>query len=244
MSEDAPHTEDAPELTPTARVTRDTLLGCLGLFCVLLTLPLLWLAVGAGSGWLAHVLPLLAFAAAIGGAALTLRVPAGGAIRSSDPQRPLTHAGSTPSIERPATRANRLAWALSAALTTCALGGYALEVIRTSAVWGLTLMLGAGLLLLAQGLLVGGGRLPAPALRWLRLTIYGGAGRQSAPLIAVGFVTMAGALFLALLDGYRWGPLGLALLVVTLALIAPFARRMPRRPGPLRTINRSAGRPE
>ncbi len=235
MSEDSPRMEENTEPTPAAHFTRETLLGCLGLFCVLLTLPLLWLAVVSEPRWLAHALPPLAFAAAIGGAALTLRVPAGRAARSSDPQRPLTHAGSAPTIERPASRGNRLAWALTAALIACALAGYALEVIRSGGAWGLALMLVAGVSLMTQGILVGLGRMPMPALRWLRFTIYGQTGHQSAFLMASGFVTLAGALFLALLDGDRWGLFGLALLVVALVLIAPLARRMPRRSGPLRT---------
>lgn len=229
MNDDAPHTEENAGMAAPARLTRGTLVGCLGLLCVLLTLPLLWLAVGAGTGWQAHVLPLLAFIAAIGGAALTLRAPAGMAARSTDPRRPLTHAGASPAIERPATRANRLAWALSATLTACAIGGYAWELTHAGALWGLALMLLAGLLMLTQGILIGMGRLPAPALRWQRVSMYGETGRQSAPLIAVGFVTMGCALFLALLDGYIWGPLGLALLVAGTVMAAPLARRLPRR---------------
>ena len=86
MSQDGPPIHDQEELAPPARITRETLVGCLGLACVLLALPLLWLAVGVGGGWLAHVLPLLAFIAAIGGAALTVVVPASRVTRSSDPQ--------------------------------------------------------------------------------------------------------------------------------------------------------------
>ena len=61
MSDERTHADDHTELTPPARLTADTLLGCLGLGFILLTLPLLWLAVGMGHGWLAHVLPVLAF---------------------------------------------------------------------------------------------------------------------------------------------------------------------------------------
>ena len=241
MSEQQPPTERDTELAP-ARMTRGTLLGCVGLMCIMLTLPLLWLAVGAGPGWLAHVLPLLAFATAIGGAALTLRVPSGLATRSSDPERPLTRAGAAPALERPATGANRLAWACSAALVVCALFGYALEVTRVSVLWGLALMLAAGAFILAQGVLVVWGRQPAPALRWLRVSIYGATVRQSGLLLSIGFVTLGGALFLALLDGYTWGPLGLALLVAALALVTPLARRAPRRQSSWRVDESRGGR--
>lgn len=229
MSQDGPPTDDEENLAPPARITRETLLGCLGLACVLLTLPLLWLAVGIGGGWLAHTLPLLAFVAAIGGAALTLVVPASHVSRSSDPQRPLTHQGGAPVVERPAALANRLCWAAAALLIVCAIAGFGAESLTGGgAVWGLALMLVAGALLLIQGGLIGFGRIPAPALRWLRLSIYSGPIRQSAALLAAGFVAMGGALFLALLDGRPWGVLGLALLVAALALMTPLARRIPR----------------
>lgn len=227
MSEEQPHAEDHPELAQPARITRDTLIGCLGLGCILLTLPLLWLAVGVGTGWPSHVLPVLAFIAAIGGAALTLRVPGALIARARDPLRPLTQAGAAPTIERPATHANRLAWIGATVLALSALGGYAAEVAQPGRPWGLLLMLTAGALLLSQGVLVGWGRLPAPALHWLRLSIYGSTARQSGLLIAAGFILMGGALFLALLDGFVWGPLGLALLVAALVMITPLARRAP-----------------
>jgi hypothetical protein len=229
MSQDGPPIEEREELAPPARITRKTLLGCLGLACVLLTLPLLCLAVGVCGGWLAHVLPLLAFISAVGGAALTLVVPATRVMRSSDPRHPLTHQGVAPVVELPAGQANRLSWAAATLLVVVALVGFAIETLSGGALGGLGLMLGAGALLLAQGALVVAGRLPTPALRWLRLSIYSGALRQSAPLLAAGFVALGGALFLALLDGYHWGLLGLALLVVALALLTPLARRLPRR---------------
>lgn len=228
MSQDGPPTPDPAELTPPARITRETLIGCLGLVCVLLTLPLLWLAVGVGGGWLAHVLPLLAFIAAIGGAALTLVVPASRVTRSSDPQRPLTHQGGAPMVERPAALGNRLSWASAAFLIVCAVAGFAAESLTGGeAAWGLALMLVAGALLLTHGGLVGFRLVPPPALRWLRLSIYNGPIRQSAALLATGFVAVGGALFLALLDGRLWGVLGLALLVAALALMTPLTRRIP-----------------
>jgi hypothetical protein len=120
-------------------------------------------------------------------------------------------------------------WALTAALVLCALTGYAIEIARSGETLGLWLMLGPGVTLLTLGAVVGAGRLPAPALRWVKRSIYGGAARQGAPLIAIGFVTTGGALFLAVLDGYMWGLLALALLIAVMVSLTPFARRMPRR---------------
>lgn len=217
-----------------ARFTRDTLLGCVGLALILLTLPLLWMAVSIGGGWLAHVLPLLAFGAAVGGAALTLRVPAGQTARSNDPLRPLTRSGATPTIERPATPGNRASWAFGCAFVAAALGGYGMELAYPGGIFGLALMLAAGSLLVTQGVVVAWGRLPAPALHWLRLSLHSETGRQSATLVAFGLITLGAALFLALLDGYTWGMLGLVSLVAVLVFITPLARRTPAQRYPRR----------
>src|SRR5579859_8138591 len=103
MSERDQQATDDPALTPPARLTRETLLGCLGLACVLLTLPLIWFALGSAPSWLARALPLVAFALVVLGITLTLRVPGGLTPRSRDPRRPLTRAGTSPVMERPAT---------------------------------------------------------------------------------------------------------------------------------------------
>lgn len=244
MADSHPPTPDHPEFPdyqeppPPARLTRGTLLGCLGILCVLLTLPLLWLAVGVGGGALARALPIVAFALAIAGAALAFRVPAGAPRPAANPERPLTRHGDAPVVERPATRANRLSLVVTGGLTLCALSGFTIETIAASArtpagpPWGLLVMLLAGVGLLAQGALVGMSRAPTPAWRWLRLSIYGAAGRQSAFLLAGGFVATAGALFLILLDGFLIGALGLALLVMAMVVITPLSRRAPRWQGP------------
>lgn len=234
MSQTEPPMSDGAELAPAPRFTRGTFLGCVGLFCTLLALPLLWLAVSVSARWASHLLPPLAFVAAIGGAALTLRVPGSQAFGSRDPRRPLTHSGSSPTVERPATAANQMVWALAAALTLGALGGYVLEVAHNRDTLGLSLAIGGGLALLGLGSLVASGRAPAPGLRWLKLSIYGDVTRQSAPLIAIGFITTAGALFSALLDGYGWASLALAALIALVVSVTPLARRLPRRTIPPR----------
>lgn len=236
MSEDRDPVTGEPETVQPARFTRETLIGCVGLGLVLLTLPLLWLSASVGAAWLSHTLPLLALLSLAAGGALALGVPAGRAARSRDPQRPLTRAGVAPSIERPATSANRAMWGLSAALIAIAIAGYGAELVRPGAVPGLTLMLAAGALLVIEGALVSLGRAPVPALRWLRLTMYGGAGRQSLKLLVAGAIALIVALFLAQLDGYIWGVLGLATLIAALALLTPLVRRTPppRFPAPSR----------
>lgn len=227
MSDDLPQTNDPTQLPGPARFTRETFIGCVGLLCVLMTIPLLWIAVGLGRGWLNHALPLLAFAAAIGGAALTLRVPSGLTARSNDPRRPLTSSGGSPTIEQPAATANRFAAALSGMLALFASVGVFFELTQPGKPWGLSLMLVSGAALLIQGLLVYSDRTPTPAWRWVRRSIYGAAFRASGPLIAGGVFSLCGALFLALLDGYSWGLLGLASVVTLGILLTPLARRMP-----------------
>ena len=231
MSEREPQANDELGLAPPARITRETLMGCLGIACVLLLLPLLWLAAGATSGWLARVAPLGAFALVVLGVILTLRVPGALVSRSRDPRRPLTRAGRSPLVERPATPLTRASLALSAGLGALAGAGYLMEsgAQGTHAPWGLLVSLAAGAGLMAQGALVGAGRLAAPALRWQRVSLAGAALWQAATLAAIGFVAVGGSLLLAMLEGYTWGAIGLAALLLILVVGAPFARRAPGR---------------
>ncbi|HEU0027063.1 MAG TPA: hypothetical protein VFQ25_08100 [Ktedonobacterales bacterium] len=231
MSEREPQANDELGLAPPARITRETLLGCLGIACVLLLLPLLWLAAGAASSWLARALPLGAFALVVLGVVLTLRVPGALTPRSRDPRRPLTREGRAPLIERPATPLTRASFALAAGLGALAGAGYLLEsgAQGTHTPWGLLVSLIAGMGLMAQGVFVGAGRLTPPALRWQRLAISGAAPWQGATLAAIGFVAVGGSLLLAMLEGYTWGAAGLAALLLILVVSAPFARRTPGR---------------
>ena len=243
MSERDPRGMDDSGLVSPARFTRETLLGCLGIACVLLLLPLLWLGLGATSGWLARALPLGAFALVVVGAALTLRVPGGLTPRSRDPRHPLTRAGAPPVMERPATPAARASLAVSAALVILSGGGYLAEsgAQGAHAPWGLLVSLVAGAGLMAQGALVGVGRFEPPALRWQRVSISGVARGQGGALVAIGFVAVGGSLLLALLEGFPWGAAGLILLVVALVVVAPLARRAP---GEARPLARRQAEPE
>ena len=74
--------------------------------------------------WVILLAPLLAFGiVALGGWLLWL-VPATRVPRSDDPQRPLTAAGESPLLERPATVRNRVTLGLVVALLTCGALGY------------------------------------------------------------------------------------------------------------------------
>lgn len=242
MSEQDPRAPDDMAPVAPARLTRETALGCVGIACVLLPLPLIWLGLGSTSGWVARALPLAVFALVALGVTLTLRVPGGLTARSRDPVRPLTRAGVSPVVERPATPASRASFALAAGLVMVAGLGYIAEsgTQGKHAPWGLLVSLLAGVGLLAQAALVGARWLAGPALRWRRMTLAGAPRGASSALAALGFVAVGGSLLLALLEGFTWGAAGLALLVVTLALAAPLARRAPPReqPRPYRGIDR------
>jgi hypothetical protein len=213
----------------TARHQRETLIGCLGIACVLLFAPLLWLAVGAPTPWLARLAPLAGAVVVMAGITLMLRVPGSDTPRSRDPHKPLTRAGALPVVERPATLATRASLALAIALAALTGGGYFIAALAGAGkmVWALPVSLISGLALFAQGALARAGRFPAPALRWQRLTITGGALGRGASLSAAGLTGVGATLLLATLDGDSWGFVGISLLLMAVIALAPFARRAP-----------------
>lgn len=231
MSERDPRTSDDIGLAPAPRFTRETLLGCLGIACVLLVLPVLWVALGSTSGWVERMAPLTVLALAAIGVTLMARVPGGFAQRSRDPRRPLTRAGLAPVVERPATSASRASYALAVGLSLLAGGGYLAESVTQKAhtPWGLFISLAAGAGLLAQAALVYGDLFAAPALRWQRLSIAEGAIWQGSALAGIGLVAVSSSLMLAMLEGLLWGAMGLAALFLILVMSTPLFRGVPRR---------------
>ncbi|MBF6590736.1 MAG: hypothetical protein IVW57_09430 [Ktedonobacterales bacterium] len=240
MSDEAPvaRSNDPFDGPLPNRLTRGTLLGCLGMLCVLTMPVLLFLPIErwAVPLWLALLVPLAAFGAAALGTALLARVPAGAPARSRDPQHPLTITGAPPLLERPASAANRLAVVIVGALLLCAVVGYLLASASGSPAGGLVagiLLSGlAGAVLVADGLLVSGWRLAAPALRWVRIPLQARHAPQGAPIALAGLVWLAWALWVALSAGYGIGAGGLSLLTLAIVLAAPLARRAAPRGGP------------
>lgn len=210
------------------RPLREELVGCLGIAGVLLLIPLLWLAFGSPITWVQRFIPLVICAGLGTCAALMMRVPGAGR-RSHDPYRPLTRAGAPPIIERPATLAARVSFALGVALITLMAAAYAIAAIDNAEqeIWAAPVALLAGLGLLAQGSLVIVGRFSPPAIRWLRLTINGGAPHHGWLLVSVGLIGVSATLWLAMIEGYMWGFIGLALMLMAFVAITPFARRAP-----------------
>jgi hypothetical protein len=215
------------------RFTRGTLLGCLGILCVLALPVLLFLPLDEWRvpGWLALLVLLLAFSAMAVGVLLMAGVPPGSLPVARNPLRPLTGAGMPPIIERPAAAGNRMGALVTLALVLAGLaavfviaGGAFHRQALLPAILSISLASGA---LVVYGLLIGVGRLPPPAWRWVRTPIRGNA-RSAAPLVLAGLAALAWALLVAADAGYRWGFIGLGLLVVGGVLAAPLARRLPR----------------
>jgi hypothetical protein len=222
------------ELAPLPnRFTRDTLLGCVGIACVLGMVGLFFLPLDVWRvpGWLALLVPLLAFAVLVLGAWLLMRVPAGSRPIPRDPLRPLTGAGRAPLVERPAMAANRLSAGL--ALMLALVGAVAVGVIANGAFQRRALLPAilvtalAGCALMGFGVLVAAGKVAPPAWRWARMPLRGAA-RSAIPLVLAGLAALAWALLVAADAGYRWGIIGLGLLVIGGVLAAPLARRVPR----------------
>jgi hypothetical protein len=215
------------------RITPGTLIGCLGILCVFAMPALLFLPVGTWGAptWVVLLTPLVAFAAVALGGWLLFLVPASRIPRSSDPQRPLTVAGAPPLLERPATWANRGAVVVVAALLACGALGYTIAAFglagRSSALVGIALAGLAGLCLASFAGLVGVGRAPAPAWRWVRAPIQRRGSRLSLPLLLGGLALLAWALTISMFNGYWWGVLGMGLLVVGAVVAAPLARWLP-----------------
>jgi hypothetical protein len=94
----------------------------------------------------------------------------------------------------------------------------------------------AGLLCAALGALVAARRAPVPAWTWVRTPIHAGVQPQGLALALFGGAILAWALLAAAGNGYGWGAVGLALLVLGSVLATPLLSRWPGGA-------RSAGRP-
>jgi hypothetical protein len=236
---DSPISSETGEPSANRRASR-TLVGCLGILCVFAMPALLFLPVetwGAPT-WVILLAPLAAYAAVALGGWLLWLVPASTISQSDDPLRPLTAAGVSPTLERPARTENRVTAAVVLALLSCGALGFAIAAFglagRASLLAGIALAGGAGLCMAVLAGLVGVGRAPPPALRWVRAPIQWKGSRLSWPLLLAGLALLAWALTISVFYGYWWGALGVGLLVVGSVAAAPLARRLPRRESGLR----------
>lgn len=226
---------DYPDGPLSNRLTRGTLMGCLGLVGVL-ALPLMLFLPFETWGWPRWALllvQLVAFCAFGGGIWLLARVPSSARIRSNDPLHPLTASGAAPVLERPAGMANRLGVVAVVALVALALGGFVLAGFATGQQFaiplGMALVALAGIILAIYGFCIALGRLDPPALRWVRIPATLTWLPQGGSLMLVGLTLMAWALLIATEAHFAWGAIGLVVLLLAVLLVAPTFRRLPSR---------------
>jgi hypothetical protein len=223
------HTLDEPAESPRYG---STLSGCLGLVCVLalpvlLFLPLDGLALAPP---IARLFPLAGVALSGLGVWLVARVPAAGR-RAGDPLRPLTSGGQVPLRELPATRANRIGFAVAVALSALCAVGAVLVIFAPhtrDVLGGALLCAAAGSVLSLYAILAARGMLPAPALHWLRQPIRGG-GSPPIWFLLVGGISLVWALIVAFEAGYAWAAAASTLVILLGLLAGPAGQRLPSR---------------
>lgn len=217
------------------RFTRGTLVGCLGILCVLTLPALLFVPVEEFNlpGWMQRLIPLIGVAVVVTGVWLLSRVPSANAPRVSGPERPLTRSGHAPVLERPATSANRAALIAAMLLIVCCVTGYVVISVAgrsdAAVLVGTLITYLAGVVLLGISLLSVVNRMPAPAWHWERVLISRNVGTQAIPFACVGIVAVVWALFVASAQGYFWAPLGVGLVLLAGMLTGPILQRLPER---------------
>src|SRR5262245_14985026 len=214
------------------RFTRGTLVGCLGIGCVLAMPALLFLPLESWGEpfWLQLLVPLAAFGSLACGGALLARVPPGVPPRSNDPRYPLTGLGAPPLRETPATAPNRLALAL-VGLLLCAIAlgvvlAMASEEQESALLAGVLLAGIAGVLLALDGAVIALHRAPVPAWRWIRAPVQTRRVPRGTPLVLAGIAIALWALLILAYVGLTIGAVGMAILLLVCVLAAPLTRRL------------------
>lgn len=217
------------------RLTRGTLIGCIGLAGVMALPLLLFLPLESWglSRWAYLLVQLLAFAALGGGIWLLAHVPSTVRIHSNDPMYPLTARGEAPVLERPAERTNRVGVAVVWFLLSLAIAGFALAAFDTNQEGaipiGMAMVSLAGILLAVYGLCIALGRLEPPALRWVRTPAIANWFPQGGSVMLVGLTLLGWALLIAAEDRLVWGAIGLVALLLAILLVTPLFRQLPAR---------------
>ena len=217
------------------RLTRGTLMGCVGLAGVMALPLLLFLPLESWnlSRWAILLVQLLAFGALGGGIWLLAHVPSTARIRSDDPMHPLTARGAAPMRERPAGWPNRVGVAVVWALLALAIGGFALAAFDTdqdgAIPIGMALVSLAGASLAIYGLGIALGRLEPPALHWVRTPAIASWFPQGGSVMLIGLTLLAWALLIAAEDRLIWGAIGLVALLLAILLVTPLFRQLPAR---------------
>lgn len=217
------------------RLTRSTLMGCVGLAGVM-ALPLMLflpLETWGLTRWEFLLAQLAAFSAFGGGIWLLARVPSASRAHSSDPMRPLTARGDAPLLERPAEWHNRVGLGVVWMLVMLAAAGFALAAFDTgqkeAVPVGMAIVSLAGASLAAYGFFIALGRLEPPALHWVRTPATAGWLPQGGTVMLAGMTLLGWALLIATEARFAWGAIGLVILLLAIVLIAPTLQRLPAR---------------
>lgn len=217
------------------RLTRGTLMGCVGLAGVM-ALPLLLFLPLESWGlprWAILLVQLLAFCALGGGIWLLAHVPSTAPIRSNDPMYPLTARGAAPMRERPAGWPNRVGVAVVWALLALAIAGFALAAFDTdqdgAIPIGMAIVSLVGASLAVYGLGIALGRLEPPAVHWVRTPAIASWFPQGGSVMLMGLTLLAWALLIAAEDRLIWGAIGLVALLLAILLVTPLFRQLPVR---------------
>ena len=217
------------------RLTRGTLIGCVGLAGVLALPLMLFLPLETWGlpRWAFLVAQLLGFGAFGGGIWLLARVPSTARTQSNDPLHPLTARGAAPVLERPARQANRIGLGAVWALVVLSAAGFALAAFDIT--WqgavplGMAVVALSGLGLAAYGICIAVGRLEPPAARWVRTPATSRWLPQGGSVTLLGLTLLGWALFVTLEAGYAWGAVGLVVLLLSALFLAPAFRQLPAR---------------
>lgn len=215
------------------RLTRGTLMGCLGLAGVMALPLMLFLPLETWGlpRWMFLFVQLLAFCAFGGGIWLLARVPSTARAQSNDPLRPLTAQGRVPVRERPARWPNRLGLCVIGALLALGIAGFALAAFDVT--WQAAVPAGmlvdclAGMALAAYGVGIAYGRFGPPALHWVRTPVMAHWLPQGGSVMLMGLTLTAWALLVAAEARFAWGAVGLVVLLLAIVVIAPTIRRLP-----------------
>lgn len=213
------------------RITRGTVIGCVGILCVLALPALVFLPIEDFElpAWLLRLTLLGGLSLAPCGIWLLGQVPSGFVPRPANPMHPLTSRGRPPVIERPATGGNRAS--MSAVLVIAcgaAVGCFVACFVpfgRRDVVVGTEIAGAAGLCMFALGVLVVSRRAPEPAWSWVRTPVGGGVGKGIFAMAFGGIVIVVWSLFVAGFAGFMWARIGLGMFVLVGVLLGPLLQR-------------------
>lgn len=226
---------DYPDGPLPNRLTRGTLIGCMGLAGVLALPVMLFLPMETWGlpRWGFLLAQLASFGALGGGIWLLAHVPSSARARSNDPLHPLTVHGVAPILERPARRANRMGAGAVCALLAVGIGGFILAAFdltwQPAVPFGMALAALAGLALAVYGVGITFGRLEPPAVHWLRRPATTQWLPQGGSVMLLGLTLLGWALLVAAEAGFAWGAIGLVAMLLGTLFLAPAFRRLPAR---------------